>query len=271
MLYHLYNGEQVMEPQPFVGEDICVLTIDSDISKIETVHFNHPFTLPNHPGLYAVRLIDNHAALTQVTALGIPDGVYDVAVVDDLVTVLYRSNNEIRYRKLIIDAQLKECAVVKDGLVGLNNTPIPSLETIDSVRLYQRLNHNGISTQCFALSTKTRIEDAHPLRPRGLTSITEFNQGKIYDIEFLNGIKLYQREHAINIDNGVSFQTKESMLWETDYTYGNNIASLMVHDVGVLFTYAKLDERGYVDATSFKLEYVKGKDVTVNEYNTQTS
>ena len=161
MLYHLYNGEQVMEPQPFVGEDICVLTIDSDISKIETVHFNHPFTLPNHPGLYAVRLIDNHAALTQVTALGIPDGVYDVAVVDDLVTVLYRSNNEIRYRKLIIDAQLKECAVVKDGLVGLNNTPIPSLETIDSVtsavKGHIRISNRTDATQflTFAISDLT--------------------------------------------------------------------------------------------------------------------
>jgi len=197
MLYHLVNGEQVSDPEPFPGEDICVMMIDSDVCKIETVPFNSLFTIDNYNGLYTVIKVNEVAAISQVEGIAIPDKIYDVMQLDDLVTVLYMSGNEIRYRKLIISNSYSEYTLIKDGLVALNNHPFPTLETVDSVRVYKRLNHDGFTSQNFTLSTKERITGNHPLRPRGINSITSYQDGCMIDVEFTNGVKVYRRELTI--------------------------------------------------------------------------
>lgn len=268
MLYHLFNGEQVIEPQPFPGEDICVLIIDSTFFKVEVRPFNQVFTIAAQPGLYAIVLASGIPAVTRVDAISIPNNVYDVAQLDDLVTVLYVNGDEIRYRKLIIDRSLSECAVLQDGIVSLNDTSMPALESTDTVRIYNKLKHDGFSSQCYLLSSKQRVHNDHPLRPRGVSSITTFHNNALYDIEFINGVTLYRREYKVHVNadhSTLSLNANNTMLWTSEYEYKTNIASIKVHGDGVLFVYAKINNDGTIDSSSFKLEYVIGDDVYVKD------
>lgn len=274
MLYHLVNGEQVSDPEPFPGEDICVMMIDSDVCKIETMPFNSLFTIDNYNGLYTVIKVNEVAAISQVEGIAIPDKIYDVMQLDDLVTVLYMSGNEVRYRKLIISNSYSEYTLIKDGLVSLNNQPFPTLETVDSVRVYKRLNHDGFTSQSFKLSTKERINDNHPLRPRGINSITTYQDGYIVDVEFTNGIKVYRRELIVcpnHETNTVSASMGEVASWQSDYIFKSNLGSVKVHGMAVLFTYININKDGHIDTNSFRLEYVIDGEVFVKEFNTATS